>query len=56
MDYVVFTFQGAKFIRVGTIAAEKPEFKKECKKMIFRGLYEPITVVRHSSHYFRSLN
>ena len=63
-DFIVFNFQGAKFVRVGTIVAETPEFKdceqykkaygtalsKECKKMIFYGLFELITVARRSSH------
>ena len=62
--YIVFNFQDAKFVRVGTIVAETPEFKdceqykkaygtalsKECKKMIFHGLFELITVSRRSSH------
>ena len=64
-DFIVFNFQGAKFVRVGTIVAETPEFKdceqykkayngtalsKDCKTMIFRGLYERITLARASSH------
>ena len=64
MDCVIFNFQGAKFRHVGTMAVETPDFKnceqykkaygtalsKDCKTMIFHGLYEPITVARRSSH------
>ena len=64
MDGIVFNFQNGTFVRVGTIVAGKPEFKdceqykkeygtalsRVCKKIVFRGVYAPVTVARRSSH------
>ena len=64
MDGIVFNFQNGTFVRVGTIVAGKPEFKdceqykkaygkalsRVCTKMIFRGVYAPVTIARRSSH------
>ena len=64
MNYIVFNAQNGAFVRVGTILEDTPEFKdcaqykskygttlsRECKDMIFRGLYELITVARRLPH------
>ena len=64
MDGIVFNFQNGTFVRVGTIVAEKPEFKdceqykkeygtalsRVCKEIVVPGLYAPVTVARCSLH------